>query len=77
MAWKNGFFYFERADIKSVMRQISRWYNVDVVFHNSRTTADLFHVDIPRNTELREVLKALKIAGGVQFKVEGQKIIVI
>ena len=32
VAWKNGLFQFEQADIKTIMRQVARWYNVDVVF---------------------------------------------
>lgn len=75
MAWKNGFFYFNKADIETVMRQVSRWYNVDVIYHNKKTN-DLFHADIPRDTKLSEVLKVLEIAGDVQFKIEGQKVIV-
>ncbi len=75
MAWKNGYFYFENADIETVMRQIGRWYNIDVVYQHKKP-ADLLHADIPRNTTLPEVLKALEIAGGVKFKLDAQKIIV-
>src|SRR5690606_11768983 len=32
LAWKNGFFQFDRADILAVMRQIEKWYDVEVVF---------------------------------------------
>src|SRR5690606_9666080 len=35
MAWKNGKFYFEKASIKDVMRQISRWYDLDVEYKSS------------------------------------------
>ena len=76
MAWKNGSFYFQRADIETIMRQIERWYNVDVEFRNKKSPA-LLHVDIPRNTMLSEVLKVLELAGGLQFKMEGRKIIVM
>ena len=76
MAWKNGSFYFQRADIETIMRQIERWYNVDVEFRNKKSPT-LLHVDIPRNTMLSEVLKVLEIAGGLQFKMEGRKIIVM
>ncbi len=75
MAWKNGYFYFEKANIETVMRQLARWYNVDVVYRNKKTS-DLFHVDIQRDTKLSEVLKALQLACGVQLKIEGQKVIV-
>ncbi len=75
MAWKNGYFYFEKAIIETVMRQLARWYDVDVVYRNKKTS-DLFHVDIQRDTKLSEVLKALQLACGVQLKIEGQKVIV-
>src|SRR6266542_2787441 len=41
MAWKNGLFHFENADIKTVMRQLSRWYDVDVVYKRNTAKDDL------------------------------------
>jgi len=76
IAWKNNFFYFENADLESVMRQLARWYSVEVIYKN-KGNGDLFHVDIPTNTKLSEVLKALELAGGVHFRIEGQKVIVV
>ena len=32
MAWKNGLFQFDGADIKSIMRQIARWYDVEIEY---------------------------------------------
>jgi transmembrane sensor len=31
VAWKNGYFSFEKADLQTVMRQIARWYDVDII----------------------------------------------
>ncbi len=75
IAWKNGLFHFENADMETVMLQISRWYDVDVVFKTKRGF-DLLHVDIPRSNKLSEVLKALELSGGATFKIEGKTIIV-
>lgn len=75
IAWKNGMFFFEKADIETVMRQLSRWYDVDVEYHNIKSKEQFF-VDIPRKTNLSEVLKALELAGGASFQIEGKKIIV-
>jgi ferric-dicitrate binding protein FerR (iron transport regulator) len=75
IAWKNGIFHFEGADIETVMKQLSRWYDVDVIY-GSKKASDLFYADIPRNTRLSDALKALALTGKVDFKIENKKIMV-
>jgi ferric-dicitrate binding protein FerR (iron transport regulator) len=75
IAWKNGMFHFERMDIVTLMRQISRWYDVEVIYANKKMD-EKFFADIPRNTNLSDVLKALELTGKVQFQVEGKKVFV-
>jgi ribosomal protein S4E len=74
MAWQKGFFHFEADDLQSVLRQLSRWYDVDVIYEVSHND-DEFMGDIPRNVKLSEVLKILEF-GGVHFKIDGKKLIV-
>lgn len=74
MAWKNGRFLFSGMDISQLMRQVSRWYDVDVTY--DKEIKDLFYAEIPRNTKLTNVLKALELTGKVHFTVTGKKIIV-
>lgn len=74
MAWKNGFFHFEKENLHSVLRQISRWYDIDLVYKANRLD-DEFMGDIPRNVKLSEVLKILEFEG-THFKIEGRKLIV-
>ncbi len=75
IAWKNGVFNFEGADISTVLRQISRWYDVEVVYN--KKVDDLFYAEIPRNTRLSDFLKALELTGTVHFEIDGKKIIVM
>jgi ferric-dicitrate binding protein FerR (iron transport regulator) len=75
VAWKNGFFDFEGLDFETIARQLSRWYNVEVIY--DRKIDDLFYAEIPRNTKLSDVLKALELTGKVHFEIEGTKIIVL
>ncbi|WP_316747162.1 FecR family protein [Pedobacter gandavensis] len=74
MAWKNGFFHFEKDNLHAVMRQLSRWYDVDVVYEVNRAD-DEFMGDIPRGIKLSEVLKMLSFEG-TQFKIDGHKLTV-
>lgn len=75
MAWKNGTFRFGGTGIETIMRQLSRWYDVEVVYN--KKIDEIFYAEIPRNTPLSDVLKALELTGEVRFAIEGKKIIVM
>ncbi|MBO9152296.1 FecR family protein [Chitinophaga sp. GCM10012297] len=75
MAWKNGRFVFEGASIETVMRQLSRWYDVEV--KALENVDDLFFVDVPRNKKISDVLKALELTGKVKFRIEGKTIMIL
>lgn len=76
MAWKNGKFRFdENTDIGTIMRQISRWYNVDIEYQGRINQR--FWGSISKDVNVSRVLKILEATGGVKFKVEGNKIIVM
>lgn len=74
MAWKNGLFDFNSADIETIMRQIGRWYDLDVSYEGvipKRT----FSGKITRHTNLSNVLRILE-QSSIHFRMEDQKIIV-
>lgn len=75
MAWKNGFFNFDNADLQTVMRQLSRWYNVEVIF-NGNISKRNFGGEMQRDLNLSEVLKLLE-KNNVHFKIDGNKLIVM
>jgi hypothetical protein len=56
------------------MRQIARWYNVDVEFE--KEVKEKFYVKMDRNTNVSNVFKILETTGGVHFKINGNKIMV-
>jgi ferric-dicitrate binding protein FerR (iron transport regulator) len=74
LSWKNGKFHFDAMDIATILRQVTRWYDVDVIYN--RKINDLFYAEMPRNTPLSDVLKALQLTGKVDFRIEGKKIFV-
>lgn len=61
IAWKEGLFRFQSADIKSVLRQISRWYNIGIVYEGP-VTKEKFTGDIPRNSSIEEVTRILRLS---------------
>jgi transmembrane sensor len=76
MAWKNGYFMFSNEAIESVMRKISRWYDVDVIYQSDVSHKALWGT-ISRFQNVSEVLSMLEMTGVVHFKIEGRRIIVM
>ncbi|NII83080.1 MULTISPECIES: FecR family protein [unclassified Pedobacter] len=60
MAWKNNIFSFDNDDLQTIMRQISRWYDVDVVYQG-KITSEKYVGEIPKNSNLAEVFKILEL----------------
>ncbi|NML38195.1 FecR family protein [Chitinophaga sp. G-6-1-13] len=75
LAWKNGYFFFDKADIQTVMRQVARWYDVEVAYEGTPTARE-FVGTISRQEKLSKVLRLLELSH-VHFRVEGRKIIVV
>lgn len=75
MAWKNGWFQFNGNDIETIMRQISRWYDVEILYEGRIPTSH-FSGLVRRTNDISQVLKIME-TGGVKFKIEGRKVIVL
>lgn len=74
MAWKNGYFQFESASLSTILRQVSRWYNVDIVY-DGNIPDEKYFIIIKRTSSLQTLLKALQ-ATNVEFSIEGKKLTV-
>lgn len=75
LAWKEGFFSFNDADLPTVMRQLSRWYNVDVKYEGD-IPQRVFSGEIGRNLSLSQVLKGLSKTR-IRYRIENGNRIVI
>lgn len=74
ISWKNGYFKFDKADIQMVMRQISRWYNVDVKYVGEMSN-DLFVGKIKRSEDIGDVLRILE-RSKINTSIKGRTIII-
>ena len=74
MAWKNGYFYFDGADIQTVMRQLARWYDVQIVYKGDLPKRK-FKGKVYRNINASEALKILSYFGA-HFVIDGKTITV-
>lgn len=71
--WKNGDFNFVNDDLKSIMRKISRWYNIEVVLEEP-ISKETYVAQISRKKQLNDLLKALQRAGSFKYRIQNNKL---
>ncbi len=75
VAWKNGVFDFEDASLEQVMRQLERWYDIEVVYEKNIPKLE-FIGKMGRDLTLSNVLRGLELSK-VHFRMEGERKLVI
>ncbi|MFA6945579.1 MAG: FecR family protein [Pedobacter sp.] len=73
IAWKNGYFKFKNTPIREIMREVERWYDVELVYEGKMPT-DEFTGFISNDVKISAVLKIMEESGGVKFSVKGKKL---
>ncbi|MDQ1139874.1 FecR family protein [Pedobacter agri] len=74
--WINGRFNFSHTDVKSVLRKIARWYDIEVSYEGDFTGVE-FGGKISKKKNLKETLNMLSRTGDVKFKVTGRRVVVM
>jgi ferric-dicitrate binding protein FerR (iron transport regulator) len=75
VAWKNGVFDFQDASLEEVMRQLERWYDIEVVYEKNIPKLEFFG-RMGRDLTLSNVLRGLELSK-VHFRMEGERRLVI
>lgn len=75
VAWKKGEFFFENEPIENIMREVSRWYDVDIVYKDDFSGKTVWG-SVTRYGNVSKVLAILELTGEIHFKIEGRRIIV-
>lgn len=74
--WKEGKLIFCEETLESVMKIISRWYNVEVFFENPESKKILFTGNVMRYDNFEKILEMLEITGDTRFRIEGNSVFV-
>lgn len=74
-AWKDGHFRFKNESLQSVMRKISRWYNVEVTFQKG-LPEDTYSGAVTRHSDIRQVLEIMEGSNNIHFTIKERRIIV-
>lgn len=75
LAWKNGKFIFSEASAKSIMLQLSRWYDVDIVFESNLNGIN-FSGGLSRKDQIEKLIELLALDGRIKLSLKGRKLFV-
>ncbi len=74
IAWKNGLFLFQAAGIPEIMKQVARWYDIEVTYEGNFPERQLTG-KVSRNVSITELMAIFQYAG-INHRVEGRKIVI-
>lgn len=76
IAWKDGYFYYENESMESIMDDLKRWYDFDVVYVGNRVKDYRFELWVSRDSEISVVTDLLMKTNRVGIKVNGKTLVV-
>ncbi|QMU30884.1 FecR family protein [Adhaeribacter radiodurans] len=76
VAWKKGLFQFQNTDLKTIMRQLERWYGIEISFKGAIRNQHFTGI-ISQQNDIAQVLKMIQLSGKLNFKIEGKKVIIL
>ena len=76
VAWKNGYFHFDDEKLESVMKKISRWYDLDIEYKDASIKNELFAAYSTRFANVSQLLKRMNQVGDMSFELDGRRIVI-
>lgn len=76
IGWIRGEFVFRKRKLSDIMLELSRWYDVEVVYQDKDIADEVFGGSISRFSRINDVLNMLELTGDVHFKISGKKILI-
>lgn len=75
--WKNGEFVFTNESLTSILKKVSRWYDVEIKYVHTPVNMPTFTGSVSRSENISGVLKMLEETSNVRFSIEGKQVSVI
>ena len=76
ISWKEGYFVFEDEPLEEIMHTLSLWYDKEFLFVGKRSRALHFSGHIKRYERIETILSAITDVTGVEFRMNGQIILI-
>lgn len=75
-AWVDGYFYFDNASLEEIMRELGRWYNLNILFENPEAMKYHFNFWASRKNGIHNVIELLNDLGKVKASLDNNALII-
>ena len=75
-SWAEGVFYFDNTELVEIMRELGRWYNINIVFTNKEIMYERLHFQANRKGTLEDALELLNTMQKVNARIEKDKVVI-
>lgn len=75
-AWRHWQYIFMEESVENILKQLSRWYDIEVFYSNEAAKSVVFSGDVRKYDDINTLLEAMEIAGGIHFRINGKTLIV-
>ena len=75
IGWKDGLYIFKRRSLGSIMNELARWYDIEVVYKDEGLKNILFTGNLKRYDTINTFMKIIKRSGDINYRIEGKTII--
>jgi len=76
IAWRNGYFYFQRERLEDILLKLERWYDFKVFYQNPGVKDYLFKMRADRDQEFKDIVSRLEQTGRISIEINGNVIVV-
>lgn len=76
LAWKNGEFVFKNVTLENMINELSRWYDMEVVYESEGLKTDRYYIYVERGKTLREVLDKIVLTGKIKYELHGKRVVI-
>lgn len=77
VGWKNGYFIFRDENIVNIMKQLSRWYDLEVIYTSEEVKDREFGGTVSRADNLKELLDYMELTQTIHYKLEGRRLLIM
>lgn len=75
--WKDGYFYFDNVPLIDVVRELGRWYNINIQINDNSLMSYRLHFIADRNANIEQVVQNLNELSFLSVEKQGNRLILM
>lgn len=75
-SWVDGYFLFKNKSLMYIMKELARWYDIEVFYADSQKQNEYYSFEIERNSSLEQVMEILRKTRTLDVEINGRTVVI-